>query len=478
MIVAAVMAAPASAEPTRVDRIPGDVIEGPRLAGDSVFYGEVGRHRIALRLSSSIARRKLTDLSPPPSPPDEEEESPGDYVEYSSNIEASADWLAYKDVVSSGNARYQQGMSRLTLLGGTLTGAFGQTEACTNSNYYGPAAAALDVDGAREASSNCDGSVVIRDRSGASADTTVSAGGTLAIADLDLAGRYLAYNAYPITPFGQSQTVTVVHDWVSNTKVYEVPRAASFDVQDDGTLAVSTGQIDDLDCSDGKLAWYSVAQPTEHVLPVKPCTNEVRIAGGRIAVVAAGSDDTERMAALVGLDGARSDVARLGTGLRRGGLDFDGERVAYALGNCLGGADLFTAPAASPVLRDEPVACPVGKLPKKDSLGPKDKRAFVNVSCPRGCKGRIDVTAKIGGKTKRIGGLTMTIAPEDLCLEKIHRVSITSSARALLRRRGSLLGRVTVTTSDRNGAPRVTSRGFRLTAASKNRGTPPGDCWV
>ncbi|HEX2127130.1 MAG TPA: hypothetical protein VHF45_11300 [Thermoleophilaceae bacterium] len=479
VIVAGALAAPAGAEPTRVDRIPGDVIEGPRLAGDSVFYGEVGRRRIALRLASSVPpRRKLAELSPPPSPPDEEEGSPGDYVEYSSAIEASSEWLAFKQVVSSGNARYQQGTSSLSLFGGTLTGDFGQTETCSNNNYYGPAAAALDVDGARSASSNCDGSVVIRDHSGASPNTTVSAGNMLAIGDLDLAGRYLAYNAYPISPTGTSQATTVVHDWVANTKAYEVPRVASFDLQDDGTLAVSTGQIDDLDCSDGKLAWYSIAQPTEHVLPVKPCTSEVRIVGGRIAVVAAGSNETERMLALVGLDGARTDVARLGSGLRRGGLDFDGERVAYALGNCLGGADLFTAPANAPVLRDEPIACPVGGLPKKGSLGPKDTAAHVNVNCPRGCRGRLTLTAQVNGKTKQIGTRVVSIHPEDLCLAKIHRVTIKSSVRSLLRSRGSLLARVTVATSDRNGAPRVATRGFRLRAASRNRGNPTGDCWI
>jgi hypothetical protein len=479
VIVAAVLAAPAGAEPTRLDRIPGDALDGPRLAGESVFYGEVGKRRIALRLASpGTTRRKLADLSPPPGPSDPEEESPGDYNQYSSAIESSPDWLAFKAVVSSGNARYQQGMSSLSLYGGTLTGPFGRTESCSNNNYYGPAAAALDVDGSRSASSNCDGSVVIRDHSGASPDTTFSPGNMLAVGDLELAGRYLAYNAYPIGPTGTSPTVTVVHDWVANAKVYEVPRVNSFDLQDDGTLAVSTGQVDDLDCSDGKLAWYSIAQPTEHVLPVKPCTSEVRIANNRIAVVAAGSEGDERMLALAGLDGTRTDVARLGTGLRRGELDYDGARVAYALGNCLGGADILTESATSPALRDEPIACPVGGLPRKGSLGPKDTAAHVNVNCPRGCRGRILLTAQVNGKTRHLGTRTVSIHPEDACLAKIHRVSIKSSMRALLRRRGSLLGRVTVATSDRNGAPRVATRAFRLRATSKNRGNPTGDCWV
>jgi hypothetical protein len=300
----------------------------------------------------------------------------------------------------------------------------------------------------------------------------------LAVGDLELAGRYLAYNAYPISPTGTSQTVTVVHDWVAGTKVYEIPRVNSFDLQDDGTLAVSTGQIDDLDCSDGKLAWYSIAQPTEHVLPVKPCSSEVRIVGGRIAVVAAGSGGDEPMLALVGLDGARTDVARLGTGLRRGELDFDGARVAYALGNCLGGADILTESATAPSPRDEPIACPVGGLPRKASLGPKDTTAHVNVNCPRGCRGRITLTAQVDGKTRNLGTRTVSIHPQDVCLAKIHRVSIKSSMRSLLRRRGSLLGRVTVATSDRNGAPRVTTRGLRLRAAGRSRGNPPGDCWI
>jgi hypothetical protein len=480
-ILACALAAPAGAEPTLAGRSSGDVITGPRLAGESVFYGEMGSKRTVLRLATPGTKaRKLITLNPPPSPPDPDEESPGDFVSFSDEIAASAQRLAYKVVVVSGNGRYQVGNSRLLLYGGGtgLVDDFSRLEDCGHSDIYSPAAAALDIDGPRVASTNCTGNVVIRDYTGPTpTEKSVSAGSGLAIGTARMAGRYLAYNAYPIGPTGTTPTVTVVHDWVADTKVYEIPRVTNYDIQDDGTLAVATGEVDDLDCSKGKLAWYSVAQPTEHVLPVKPCTSEVRIAGNRIAANAAGENGTDRVFALVGLDGTRTDVARLGTGMRRGTIDYDGTRVAYTLGNCLGGADLLTESASAPALRDEPVACPVGGLPKKASLGPKDKAAHVNVKCPRGCRGRIEITAQIGGKTRRIGSLTSTIAPEDRCLAKVHRVPISSSARALLRERGSLLARVTVATSDRNGAPRVTTRALRLRAASSNSKTPK-DCFV
>lgn len=484
-VIAGVLAAPAGAEPTRVDRIPGDVIEGPRLSGENVFYGEVGRTRQVMRIvGPTIGRRKLTTLSGGSGGGggSDEEESPGDYYQYSSNIAASPNWLAFKAVVSSGNARYQVGQSSLNLYGGTPTGDFARTDNCSNDNYYGPAAAALDIDGPRVASSDCNGAVVIRDHSTSPpTEKTFSAGSMLAVADLELAGPYLAYNAYPITPTGTSPTTTVVANWMTGATVYEIPRinSGNFDLQEDGaTLAVSTGREDDLDCDEGKLAWYSAAEPTEHVLPVKPCSSVAEIHGGKIATILAGSSTEDRTAAIVGLDGARTDVAGLGVGLRRGTIDYDGTRVAYGLGNCLGGADIFTESATAPNLREEEPACPVRGLPKKDSLGPKNTQSYVNVECPRGCKGRVSISAKIDGKTRQIGSERVSIHPEDACLAKIHRVTLTRSARAALRERGSLLGRVTVSTNDRNGAPRSTSRGFRLRAASKNRGRPSGDCWI
>lgn len=478
-VLVAIVAAPASAAPALVDRVPSDRISGPRLAGPSLFYAENGSRRIVLRLATPDTKaRKLATLSPPPSPPDEEEESPGDFVSFSSELAGSPDRLAYKSVVFSGNARYQVGQSRLHLHEGTLTGEFGRTLDCGHSDIYSPAASALDIDGPRVAYSDCTGRVVVRDHSGpTTTETIVSAGDGLAIGVVKIAGRYLAYNAYPIGPTGTSPTVTVVHDWVANTKLYEIPRVSSFDIQDDATLAVSTGQVDDLDCGDGKLAWYSAAQPAEHVLPVKPCTSEVRISGNRIAAVAAGADETERMVALVSLDGSRTDVARLGTGLRRGEIDFDGARVAYALGNCFGGADLLTESATAPALRTERPGCPVRGLPSRASLGPKDSATFVDVDCPLGCRGRMTITAEIGGKTKQVGKRTVNIGPENACESLLHKVRIASSARSIVRRRGSLLGRVTVATSDRNGAPRVATRALRLRAASRNSRTPK-DCWI
>jgi hypothetical protein len=464
VVLVGILAAPASADPTLVGRTSSAGISGPRLAGPSLFYAENGSKRIVLRLAAPGADpRKLLSLSPPPSPPDEDEESPGDFVSYSFEIAGSANRLGYKSVVFSGNARYQVGQSHLDFYEGPPAGDLARTINCGHSDIYSPAAAALDIDGPRVAATDCTGRVVVRDHSTPTpTETIVSAGDGLAIGTVKIAGRYLAYNAYPIGPTGSSPTVTVVHDWLANKKVYEVPRVSSFEIQDDATLAVSTGQVDDLDCSDGKLAWYSAAQPTEHVLPVKPCTSDVQIAKNRISAVATGEEDTERMLVLVGLDGTRTDAVRLGTSLRRGGIDYDGERVAYALGNCFGGADLMTESATSPALETERADCPVRGLPSKVLIGPKESGAFVNLDCPLGCRGRMAITAKINGKTRRIGKRSVNVGPENSCGALMHRVSIASSARSILRRRGSLLARVTVTTSDRSGAPRITTRAFRL----------------
>lgn len=472
-----IAAAPAIAAPVLVKRTAG-VIEGPHLAGESIFFREIGARRMVMRLASPTSDRKLSSAQISTESGDTlDEESPGDYSSFASRLAASPERLAYKEAFASGNARYQVGQSSLTLYGGSLTGPFGQEDRCSSSDYFSPASAALDADGPRVAATDCTGQIVIRDQgTGPPTVTRISPGPMLGAIDVALAGRYVAFNAVPAGPTGTSPTVTVVHDWIANEKVYEVPRAASFDLQDDGTLAVSTGRADDLDCGDGKLLWYSRAEPTEHLLPVKPCTSEVRIAGGRVAVAAAAPGDQQRELALLTLDGRRTDIAQFGTdSMRRGSIDFDGARVAYALGNCLGGADLLTESATNPQQRAERAACPVRGLSSRDTLGPEDTSALVSIRCDLGCAGRLRITARVDGRARSIATRAVRISPDDDCGQRFHHVTISRAARAAMRRRGFLDTRLTVTTEDRDGAPRVTGRSFRLRAAPANSRLPR-DC--
>ena len=467
-IVALVAAAsPAAAAPQLVTRTSGNVALGPALAGERLFYGELGRSAMALRIATIGAGTRRLDTVSRPGSSSENEVSPGDYSIVSSSLAASPERLAFVQLSSAGNARYQQGQNSIRQLGGTPTGRLSTLAQCGNQSYYGPGSSTVDVDGTRTAATDCAGRIVIHDHDAVVA--TVEAGPGLAVGTLALAGRYVAYNAYAVPPF-TTPTATVVHDWTTNSKVYEVPRATSFDLQADGTLAVAT--VPDATCERSKLAWYSIAEPVEHVLPHKPCHERIRLTNNNIATILYESGP-RRVLALTTLDGQRTDVARLGTPkMLHGAPDYDGTSVAYALRNCAQGTDLLTAPTANPELRDEPRKCPVALPTRRATLGPTDRTALVAIDCIRGCAGSLAVTATLNGRRTTIGTRGVRIGPED-CPARIARVPIARAARTHLRRRGHLNAHVTARTRDREGSLRQITRPLRLRAAREDRAVEP-----
>ncbi|HEX8742177.1 MAG TPA: hypothetical protein VF712_03495 [Thermoleophilaceae bacterium] len=470
----------ASAAPQRLASTLGTIVEGPRLAGENVFYGEQGSKSRSLRLAGPGGLIKVANgpaFSSSSSSGDDEEESPGDFSEFSSLIAASPQRLAYKELYASGNARYQVGTVRVTRYGGAVGGAFGQEDSCSSGDIWGPGSIGLDADGSRVAATDCSGQIKIHDYSGpAPATTTVSVGERLQASVIALAGRYVAYNSFPIGPYGSSSTVTTVHDWVADKKVYEIPQARSFDLQEDGTIATSTGDTLDADCSDGKLAWYSVAEPTEHVLPVKPCTSDVRIAGGRIAAVAGAGD--ELVVALMGLDGSRTNAARLGPrGVRSGTIDFDGARIAYGLGNCRGGADLMTEGASDPQPAEVALPCPVRIASSTTRLEEDERSVPVEIECERGCAGDAAIRMRVKGELRVVASRRIRIAPTPsvpiACAPGIE-IKLPSSARTEIRKRRRVAGHLIVTNRDLDGSSRATKR--RLTLKAGGTRTAQSEC--
>ena len=465
----ALLAAPAAAAPRLVARTSGPVELGPALAGERLFYGELGRRAMALRIATpGQGRRRLATVARPGESYGEEV-SPGDYSFIRSSLAASAERLAFVQMSSAGNARYQQGQNSIRQLGGVPNGRLAILDRCSNQSYYGPASSTVDVDGPRTAATDCLGRIVIREHDAVVA--TVEPGSGLAAGTLALAGRYVAYNAYAVPP-ATTPTTTVVHDWTTNSKVYEVPRATSFDLRADGSLAAAT--VPDATCERSKLAWYSIAEPVEHVLPVKPCHERIRLINDRIATVLYQSGP-RRVLALTALDGQRADVASLGTTkMLLGAPDYDGTKVAYALRNCAGGTDLLTEDATNPQLRAEPRKCPVALPTRRAVLGPADRTALIAVDCIRGCRGSLVVTTHLNGRRTTIGTRGVRIDPDD-CPSEIARVPITRAARAELRRRGHLNAHVTARTTDREGNVREVARPLRLRAAHKNRAVEPDE---
>lgn len=480
VLAAVVGSVPASAAPVRLASTPGTIVEGPRLAGERLFYAEVGSSRRVLRLAAADGTaRKLATLAVPVTSIDEEEESPGDFTSFSNFMAASADRLAYSEAYASGNARYQVGRASLSHWSGSPSGPFAEVARCSIEGLYGPVSAVVDADGPRVVSTGCGGGIVVRDYSGPEpVERTISPGEGLAAGSIAIAGRYIAFTPYPNQPSGQSPNRTEVRDWVTDTKVYEVPRTDSFDLQADGTLATSTGRTGDASCAESKLSWYSIAEPTEHVLPVRPCAPGLRIAGGRIAVTALAGGG--HALALVRLDGSRTDVARLGgESMRRGGIDFDGTRVAFALANCGGGTDLFTESATGPEPADTQVACPVRILSGRTALGPTERSVPVLVDCePRGCDGSAAIRMRVGGEltvvtTRRVKLAAATgRCPSGVSLE----LKLPRAAREEIRRRRTVNGHLIVTNRNLDGTLRATKRRLTLRAAKRDRNGVPRDC--
>jgi hypothetical protein len=474
VLSALVLAAPAGADP-RVAARTGDLVLSPRLSGDRLLFGERRGSEMRLVVGAPGATRRVVGTGPVPGTSSDDEASPGEYSSTSSEIAASADRLAYSVSRAAGNARYQQGVSSLTHFTGAPTAALAEVDDCHNADFFSPASPTTDVDGSRVASTDCSGALVIRDyAAGGAVVARFSPGERMAAADVALAGRYVAYNPYGIGPVGTTPPTTVVHDWVANAKVYEVPRVPRFDLQDDATLAaVSTSR----GCS-GKLAWFSAAEPTEHVLPVTPCVDGVRIAAGRIATVVEASDG-QRALALIGLDGTRTDAARLGSEPMRVGVpDYDGARVAYGLRNCGGGADLLVESATAPEPRDEPPACPIRIRSGSAAVGPSERTVPVFLECEMGCLASLSLRMRVDGRLRTVASRRVRIRPDQPCvsLPLPFELALKSAARREVRERRSVSARLSASAPDRAGVVRVTKRRFTLRAAARDRAVIHGDC--
>jgi hypothetical protein len=471
------LAAPAaSASPTLVTRA-DDLGRGPHLSAVRLFYGELGsENALRLKLAAPGGPPRFIYTGSAGGSSSDDDESPGNYSFTTSSIAASPDRLAYGEASGSGNARYQVGNAAIQLFGGPAGGEFGPVDSCSHSNYFGPSSSAVDADGQLVASVDCNGQIVIRDysRGAEPAVTRVSPGQGLAASTLAIAGRYVAYEAHPIGPTGSSPDATFIHDWLTGTKVYEAPGGGQFDLQFDGKLVLQRGAAQS--CDQGSVAWYSPAEPTAHVLPVKPCSGTVRIAADKIALVSV--EDGERKLTLFDLDGTRRVAADLGAGLQRGTIDYDGARVAYGLRNCIEGTDLLTENATFPQPRAEDPACPARIRSSSAALGPNDRFMRAVVECPRGCAALLFVRTRVLGELQNVGFRRIRVAPETPCAAQPQQygIRLSAAARRELRRRRVMRAVLYVDRRDRAGVEQRTTRKIELRAGKRDRGTAPGGC--
>jgi hypothetical protein len=469
VLVLGVLAAPApAADPNPVTRIHSGAIVGPRLAGESVFFGQLGSKRIVLRLATANGQRVLARL---PVHSTSSDETSGDFTTFSAEIAASPNRLEYKEALNNGNARYDQGLSTLTLYGGGVTGPFGKADDCSTGNFFAPTSASLDVDGPRVAFTDCAGRVVVRDHTGPQpVDRVVDPGsGLVAAGTLALAGDYVAYNTYPAGPGQPTPSTTEVRNWKTGAKLYEVPRVGVFDLQADGKLASVTGLASSGNCRGGKVDWYSPAQPTAHTIGLA-CSADVRIAGDRVLVSTTGVDYDRRYIDLLALDGSDPhEVVETGN-TRRGGLDFDGQRLTFGIGNCGGGVDVYDMSSGDHGGHVQFGLCFVTVLSKSATLASHGRSVPVRLECEDGCVADLSITMPLGHGTSVVGSRRARIATPDgpiVCSHGIpFDVKLSPAARAELRRRHVVGGHLIVKTHFPEGRTKTDTQRLTLRAGS------------
>jgi hypothetical protein len=199
-------------------------------------------------------------------------------------------------------------------------------------------------------------------------------------------------------------------------------------VQSDGTAVVS-GFFDGspADCPDhlgGRVAWFSVAEPTAHVTDRVSCGG-LAAAGGRVAAPApAGAGATVLSVGPIA-GGPGVSVVRYGTTPRAGSFDFDGTNVAWVRADCRGSSLLIGAlDDGGPVANGAP-ACPivVGRGPR---LG-GDGALRVRLTCRAGCRGTVGVVGP-GPRRSRLRAFDLPGGTRSV------RIALAAEQRRALRR--------------------------------------------
>jgi hypothetical protein len=269
-----------------------------------------------------------------------------------------------------------------------------------------------------------------------------------------MAGRYVAWLQVSAEPPEDPRQFLVVYDLDARSVAYRLepmpsdgdpfgPSAFSFDVQDDGTVAIARSNASYTDPP--KLAWASVAEPWLHELPATTWWNlDLSIAGGLVVVRRL---DLKRYA-VVDLNGQEVNAFdHVGSGY--GDNDFDGRRVVWYGAERIHNEPFPVVPATD---------APDGTVP----VAP-DGSVQVPVWCPdpvRACAGLVSVlprTAK--GAAARAGRKRFRIPARRV---RQVRLRVSRATVRRLRQRSRVRARARVATR-RGGAgqPLVLVRRWR-----------------
>jgi hypothetical protein len=431
-------AVPASAARTEVVRM---YAFEPHLAGSAVVFRAPARagNRI-MRAAPGQAPATLTTVEREPSFDDE-----CCSVNSASELAASDGYVAVSRWVQF-FAKGAEAENSFYIRAGPATGPLETLHQCYDNHP-------IDVDGTLLAYTNgCTEAggtppVVVRDLAQQGAPAVAVIQQSSSVTDLDLAGQHLAMLRAP----GGKPEIEV-RDFAQPNPLYTVPAdtVVQFSLQADGKLAVK--QQSQSACA---VKWYSKAEPTAHDVGVCPF-GDVVLANDRIAL----ERETDSVASLdlVELNGQSRSVAAFGAAGMIEGFDFDGTRVAYAVGGCVVSQNAIFVDdltgAASPA---ESTACPVVFTASKVRAA-SSGLVRIPFVCKVGCQGSMALTR--GGKSLVTGVKAVDQRPGS------GRVTLrlTRSARKQLADRGELAARASLQAGQRNGIPRTYKRAIRLLA--------------
>ena len=339
--------APAAQATTEQVSLAARLLHGPVLVDGTTLWLEFTARGVEVESAKpGVSRRRVAGRT---YPRDVNDEDTGEFRTASGvGFSAGTTHVLIDSRISSGSTKYSQydydlSSEAYPRAGGAprrIGSCRGHVDAFNHPGAVGPSDPGSAVDGAIAVASSCPHPVVVDLASGGTLRELPELG-----AQPRLAGRYVASLVSPAT--GPRQVL--VYDWQAGADAYRVTLAsgtkvAAFDLQADGSVALAqfAGAAG---CATGRLTWHSPAEPTGRELPVAPCAAAVAVDGGKAAVVAAAPEAAGRLVvAEVGADGARRDLAWLGSGRRRvGGVDYAGGVAAYAVRGCTGVAAIMNS---------------------------------------------------------------------------------------------------------------------------------------
>jgi hypothetical protein len=433
-----------------------------RLVGDQVVFSTHSSFKPFLieALPANGAPRQLTQVtSAPPSGADTADIS-------TLALAASPSALAYS--VSRGVMFRAIPGTTLSaeVFDGPFAGPFGRLDSCTNpvsafTGYPVAASGSLVAHTTQPChTGDSGGATLIVDDLASGAATPRRTITLPAPADhVAVAGNFAA--AMFALPSGREQIS--VFDLGTTAESYHAVDSAgqaftTFDLQADGKVLALLSAGPTVSCD--KLAWFSPADPSAHLLP-ETCAvgGEVRLVGGRAVYFSAARGPSELMTST--LDGSALQILMRVTLTRPGThvvvpFDYDGTHAAWALRSCPGRTTVFV----DDLMDSSPMtfgSCGPVTIPRQTPRLSRG-RLPVRLRCPGGCSGAILLST--GGRANIVAKGFATGSSST-----VVKLRVPNSFARELRRRGHPRVRIDVSLTELDGLTAQQTRGRTLTVS-------------